>query len=182
MVESCPRYSARSSPNSIPAIARGKDNPRRRISFHLRWKCAAESSAHLDRKLAYVVFRLSLGINLLIHGASRFLGSGVDAFSSKTATEFVGTALLARLVHAFLTVLPFAEFILGGLITLCLFTRWALTLGGLEITALIFGTALRSDWTTVSIQMIYAITYYLLLLHRADNEFSLDALFRIDRE
>jgi thiosulfate dehydrogenase (quinone) large subunit len=106
----------------------------------------------------------------------------VGAFSAKTASEFAGTALPAGLVHAFLTVLPFAEFILGGLITLGLFTRWALTLGGLEITALIFGTALRSDWTTVSIQMIYAITYYLLLLHRADNEFSLDALFRIDRE
>jgi len=28
----------------------------------------------------------------------------------------------------------------------------------------------------VGIQMIYAITYYLLLLNRADNAFSLDAL------
>jgi thiosulfate dehydrogenase (quinone) large subunit len=141
----------------------------------------AEGSAHLDRKLAYVVFRLSLGINLLIHGASRFLGSGVDAFSSKTTTEFAGTALPGVLVHAFLTVLPFAEFSLGCLITLGLFTRWALTLGGLLIAALIFGTALRNDWTTVGIQMIYAITYYLLLLNRADNAFSLDALFRVDR-
>lgn len=141
----------------------------------------AESSAHLDRKLAYVVFRLSLGINLLIHGASRFLGPGVDAFSTKTTTEFAGTPLPAGLVHAFLTVLPFAEFILGGLVTLGLFTRWALTLGGLLITALIFGTALRSDWTTVGIQMIYAITYYLLLLNRADNAFSLDALLRVHR-
>jgi thiosulfate dehydrogenase [quinone] large subunit len=141
----------------------------------------AEGSAHLDRKLAYLVFRLSLGINLLIHGASRFLGTGVDAFSAKTTTEFAGTPLPAGLVHAFLAVLPFAEFILGGLTTLGLFTRWALTLGGLLITALIFGTALRSDWTTVGIQMIYAITYYLLLLNCADNAFSLDALFREDR-
>ena len=140
-----------------------------------------EGSAHLDRKLAYVVFRLSLGINLLIHGAGRFFGSGVDAFSTKTASEFAGTPLPAGLVHAFLVVLPFAEFILGVLITLGLFTRWALTLGGLLITALIFGTALRSDWQTVGIQMIYAITYYLLLFNRADNAFSLDALFRGER-
>jgi thiosulfate dehydrogenase (quinone) large subunit len=141
----------------------------------------ADGPAHLDRKLAYGVFRLSLGINLLIHGASRFLGPGVDAFSSKTTTEFAGTPLPAVSVHAFLTVVPFAEFILGGLITLGLFARWALTLGGLLITALIFGTALRGDWTIVGIQMIYAITYYLLLLNRADNAFSLDALFRADR-
>jgi thiosulfate dehydrogenase [quinone] large subunit len=85
------------------------------------------------------------------------------------------------LLHAFLTVLPFAEFILGGLITLGLFTRWALTLRGLLITALIFGTALRHDWTTMGIQMIYAITYYLLLLNRADKAFSVDALFRVHR-
>jgi thiosulfate dehydrogenase (quinone) large subunit len=56
-----------------------------------------------------------------------------------------------------------------------------LTLGGLLITALIFGTALRGDWTIVGIQMIYAITYYLLMSNRADNAFSLDALFRADR-
>jgi thiosulfate dehydrogenase [quinone] large subunit len=141
----------------------------------------AAGSAHLDRKLAYVVFRLSLGINLLIHGASRLLGPGVEAFSSKTTAEFAGSPLPAGLVRAFLTVLPFAEFVLGCLIALGLFTRWALTVGGLLITALIFGTALRSDWTTVGIQMIYAITYYLLLLNRVDNAFSLDAVFREDR-
>lgn len=137
-----------------------------------------ERSADLDRKLAYVVFRLSLGVNMLIHGGGRFFGAGVEGFSSKTASEFVATPLPAGLVHAFLFVLPFAEFIVGVLITLGLFTRWALTLGGLLITALIFGTALRNDWPTVGIQMIYAITYYLLLLNRSDNGFSLDALFR----
>lgn len=137
-----------------------------------------ESSPDLDRKLAYVVFRLSLGVNLLIHGAGRFFGAGVEGFSSRTASEFAATPLPAGLVHAFLFVLPFAEFIVGILITLGLFTRWALTLGGLLITALIFGTALRNDWPTVGIQMIYAITYYLLLLNRSDDGFSLDALFR----
>jgi thiosulfate dehydrogenase (quinone) large subunit len=137
-----------------------------------------ESSADLDRNLAYVIFRLGLGVNLLIHGAGRFLGPGVNGFSSKTASEFAATPLPAGMVHAFLIVLPLAEFILGVLITLGWFTRWALTLGGLLIAALIFGTALRGDWPTVGIQMIYAITYYLLLLNRADNGFSLDALFR----
>jgi hypothetical protein len=64
-------------------------------------------------QLAYVVFRLGLGIKMLIHGSSRFLGPGVEAFSSKTTSEFAGTPLSAGLVHAFLIVLPFAEFILG---------------------------------------------------------------------
>ena len=75
-------------------------------------------------------------------------------------------------------VLPFVETILGAFIALGLLTRWALTLGGLLMTALVFGTALRSDWTTVGIQMIYAITYYLLLANRVDDHFSLDTLLR----
>jgi len=134
-------------------------------------------NASLDRQLAYVVFRLTLGINILIHGAGRIFGPGAEAFAATTAAEFSKTALPAGMVHAFLIVVPFAELVLGALTTLGLFTRWALTLGGLLITALVFGTAMRSDWNTVGVQMIYAITYYLLLVNRSENRFSLDALF-----
>jgi thiosulfate dehydrogenase [quinone] large subunit len=81
------------------------------------------------------------------------------------------------MVYAFLVVVPFAELVLGVLTTLGLLTRWALALGGLLITALVFGTAMRSDWNTVGIQMTYAITYYFLLAHRSSNRFSLDALW-----
>jgi thiosulfate dehydrogenase [quinone] large subunit len=133
-------------------------------------------SITLDRQLAYGVFRLTLGINILIHGAGRIFGPGADAFASTTAVEFAKTPLPAGMVHAFLVVVPFAELVLGTLTTLGLFTRWALTLGGLLITALVFGTAMRSDWNTVGVQMIYAITYYFLLAHRSCNRFSLDSL------
>jgi thiosulfate dehydrogenase [quinone] large subunit len=82
------------------------------------------------------------------------------------------------MVHGFLVVLSPVEMALGLLITIGLFTRWALVLGGLTITALVFGTALRGDWNTLSQQMIYAIVYYLLLAHRAENYFSIDTLLR----
>jgi thiosulfate dehydrogenase [quinone] large subunit len=134
------------------------------------------SSVCLDRKLAYVVFRLSLGTTVLIHGSDRIFGPGVESFASKTASQFAGTPLPPALVHAFLIVLPFAEFTLGSLIVAGLFTRWALTLGGLLMTTLIFGTSIRGEWPTIGTQLIYSITYYFLLLHRADNGFSLDAL------
>jgi thiosulfate dehydrogenase [quinone] large subunit len=135
-------------------------------------------SSLTDRQLAYCVFRLTLGINILVHGAGRLLGPGTGTFAVKTASEFAGTPLPQGLVHVFLAILPFVEAILGVLITLGVLTRWALTLGGLLMTALVFGTALRSDWSTVGIQMIYAITYYLLLMNRADDRFSLDTLLR----
>ena len=131
----------------------------------------------LDRQLAYLVFRLTLGINILVHGAGRIFGPGAEAFASTTGAEFSKTGLPAGMVHAFLIVLPFAELVLGVSTALGLFTRWALTLGGLMIAALVFGTAMRSDWNTVGVQMIYAITYYLLLVNRSDNRFSLDDVF-----
>jgi len=136
----------------------------------------ATDSTALDRQLAYAVFRLTLGINILVHGAGRIFGPGAEAFATTTAAEFSKTALPAGLVHAFLFVLPFAELVLGALTTLGLFTRWALTLGGLMIATLVFGTAMRSDWNTVGVQMIYAITYYFLLVHRSSDRFSLDKL------
>jgi thiosulfate dehydrogenase [quinone] large subunit len=136
----------------------------------------ATDSTTLDRQLAYAVFRLTLGINILVHGAGRIFGPGAEAFATTTAAEFSKTALPAGLVHAFLFVLPFAELVLGALTTLGLFTRWALVLGGLMIATLVFGTAMRSDWNTVGVQMIYAITYYFLLVHRSSDRFSLDKL------
>jgi thiosulfate dehydrogenase [quinone] large subunit len=134
-------------------------------------------NAALDRQLAYVVFRLTLGINILVHGAGRIFGPGAEAFASTTGAEFSKTALPAGLVYAFLVVLPFAELVLGALTTLGLFTRCTLALGGRMIAVLVFGTAMRSDWNTVGVQMIYAITYYLLLVNRSENRFSVDALF-----
>src|SRR5580700_8251357 len=136
----------------------------------------ATDSTTLDGQLAYLVFRLTLGINILVHGAGRIFGPGAEAFASTTAAEFSKTPLPAGMVHAFLIVVPFAELVLGALTTLGLFTRWTLTLGGLMIAALVFGTAMRSDWNTVGVQMIYAITYYLLLVNHASNRFSLDSV------
>jgi thiosulfate dehydrogenase (quinone) large subunit len=133
-------------------------------------------SPSLDQKLAYLGLRLSLGTSILIHGQGRIFGSGVDAFASKTTSEFADTPLPSPLVHTFLAVLPFAEIVLGSLIVVGRCTRWALTLGGLLIAALIFGTSLRSDWPTVGIQLIYAIIYYFLLSHREANAFSVDGL------
>ncbi len=136
----------------------------------------AADSPGLDHQLAYFVFRLTLGINLFVHGAGRVFGSGAESFATTTSAEFTKTALPHGLVYAFLIVLPFVELVLGALTTVGLFTRWALTLGGLMIAVLIFGTAMRSDWNTVGVQMIYAITYYLLLVNRSANRFSLDVL------
>jgi thiosulfate dehydrogenase [quinone] large subunit len=129
-----------------------------------------------DRWMAYGIFRLALGINILIHGIGRIFGPGAGGFASKTALMFEATPLPHWAVYGFLLAVPFIEAALGALLTLGLFTRWALVAGGSLMICLIFGTGLRSDWPTVGIQMIYSITYFLLLFYRRYNVLSLDSL------
>jgi hypothetical protein len=136
------------------------------------------SLVHLDRKLAYVVFRRSLEITVLVHGAGRIFGPSVEDFASKTMSLFAGIPLSAALAHAFLIAVPFAEFILGVFDLAGLFTCWAFTLGRpVDYRSHPWNCTSQCYWPTVGIQMIYSISYYFLLLHRAENAFSLDALF-----
>ena len=134
----------------------------------------------LDHALAYGIFRLTLGINILIHGAIR-LAAGAQKFASSTSSQFTNTPLPGPLVHLFLAVLPFAEASLGALLVIGLWTRWTLVLGSLLMTALVFGTCLRGDWNTAGLQMIYVIAYYLLLANRHHNRFSVDSLIHARR-
>jgi thiosulfate dehydrogenase [quinone] large subunit len=130
-----------------------------------------------DRRLAYGIFRLTMGVNMVIHGAGRIFGPGAGGFATAMEKGFTTTILPYGLVHNFLWFLPFAEAILGLLIMVGLLTRWGLALGGLLMTVLVIGTSLRSDWNTVFLQMFYVFLYYLLLAKIGENYFSLDTLF-----
>jgi thiosulfate dehydrogenase [quinone] large subunit len=125
---------------------------------------------------AYALLRLIIGIDMFLHGMTR-ISSGVEKFAGTMVTEFQATFLPAGLVHAFGVTLPFVEALVGALLILGLFTRLAVILGSLVMAALVFGTALRSDWNTIGLQLIYAALYYLLLVKVADNAYSVDALF-----
>jgi thiosulfate dehydrogenase [quinone] large subunit len=133
-----------------------------------------KSRALLDRRLAYLLLRLTLGINILLHGAVRLPALG--AFAAGIMQEFADSPLPAVAVRLFGLLLPFLETAIGLLLTVGLWMRWALVAGALVIVALVFGTALRSDWETLSVQMIYGIIYYLLLTGRTYDYFALDTV------
>jgi thiosulfate dehydrogenase [quinone] large subunit len=134
------------------------------------------SGNKFDRELAYGILRLTLGVNMLLHGLVRL--PHLDSFASELIQQFAATPLPALVVRLFALTLPFAETLAGLLLILGLWTRYTLVGGGLLIVALVFGTALRSDWETLGIQMLYAAIYYLLLKDRAHNRFSIDHLCR----
>ena len=97
--------------------------------------------ALLDRRLAYLLLRLTLGLNILLHGAVRLPALG--AFAEGMVRQLTDTPLPAVAVRLFGLVLPFLEAAIGLLLTIGLWTRRALVAGGLLVAALVFGTALR---------------------------------------
>jgi thiosulfate dehydrogenase (quinone) large subunit len=135
-----------------------------------------EAQAQYDRKVAYLLLRSTLGLSILMHGLVRL--PRLSAFAEGLAKLFARTFLPVAIVHAFGVSLVFVETIVGLLILLGLWTRWSLLLGALTMAALVFGTALRSDWDTLAIQMLYAFIYSALIATREHNAYSVDAMIR----
>lgn len=130
----------------------------------------------LDRKLAYFILRFTLGVSILMHGLVRL--PHLSAFADGMVRQFAETLLPATIVRPFALTLVFVEAIDGLLLLLGLWTRWALVLGTLLMASLVFGTALRSDWNTLAIQMLYASIYSALIATREYNSFSIDTLIQ----
>ena len=133
-----------------------------------------QSSPVLDRKLGYLVLRITLGLSILMHGLVRL--PHLQAFADGLVKMFGDTPLPAMLVRPFGFGLVFVETAVGLLVLLGLWTQEALLVGSAAMAALIFGSALRSEWETVAIQLLYAAIYAALLAAREYNAYSLDAV------
>ncbi len=125
------------------------------------------------RELAYLLLRLTLGVNILMHGLARIV-SGLAPFAAGMMKQFVSTPLPSPLVHAFAYALPWSELFIGIAVLAGVWTRWALVLGAAEIVVLTFGIALTQNWSVAGIQMIYAVVYAILLAFVEYNRWSVD--------
>jgi thiosulfate dehydrogenase [quinone] large subunit len=127
-----------------------------------------------DRALARALLRLTLGINLLVHGLVRV--PRLTAFAGAMVRDYGPTFLPSQLVHWFGLALPFAEALLGALIALGLWQRSALAAGALLMLILVFGTALLQRWDTLTQQMVYSLIYAALIATLSWDRWSVDAL------
>ncbi|MEW6738079.1 MAG: MauE/DoxX family redox-associated membrane protein, partial [Acidobacteriota bacterium] len=100
------------------------------------------------KTISYLFLRLSLGIILVFYGLGKLL-AGPTVFANRLVGQFANTPLPAGLVRLFGTLLPFAEFGLGLLITLGVFTFFGLTLAALLLIALSFGMVILQQPQTV---------------------------------
>ena len=128
-----------------------------------------------DHALGYALLRLTLGLTIFVHGATRIL-HGAQNFAAGMDKDFAGTIMPAFMVLWFGLTLPFFEAAVGALLIIGLLTRAALLVGALLIAALVFGTTLREQFMIVGIQMIYAVIYFVLICNLRHNSISLDRL------
>ena len=125
-------------------------------------------------ELAFVLGRLLLGLNFLMHGLVRI--PKLAGFSAGVEKEFAAVPLPPALVSVFAHALPFVEGGVGLLLVLGLFTRPALVAAMLVIASLIFGSSLLEKWSLVGDQMLYGLFIITLVLHLQRNRLCLDPL------
>ena len=125
-------------------------------------------------ELAFVLGRLLLGLNFLMHGLVRI--PKLPVFRAGILKEFATAPLPPALVSLFATVLPFVEGGIGVLLVLGLFTRPALVAAMLVIASLVFGSSLLEKWSLVGDQMVYGLFILTLILHLQRNRLCLDRI------
>jgi thiosulfate dehydrogenase [quinone] large subunit len=121
----------------------------------------------------YLVLRLTMGVNFLLHGATRV--PQLHAFIAATVKEFAGTALPAPLVGFYALAIPFIEVVLGVAITIGAGLRVVVPLAGIYMITLMAGTLLRAQYAIVSEQLLYSLAFVALIVLRGADTRSIDA-------
>lgn len=125
---------------------------------------------------SFLLLRLAIAISMFGHGLVRL--PKLTAFSNWMIGSFENSLLPKFLVAPFSYILPIAEFTIGLLLLLGLFTKPCLIAGGLVILILLFGTAMIENWEAVPSQLIH-IAFIAVLLHFIDsNSWAIDLLIK----
>ncbi len=124
-------------------------------------------------RMAYALFRITLGVNMFFHGFMRIIGD-TGAWVEGLVATFSDSFLPEMWIRIFLYVLPWYELVLGTLLTLGLFTWWSCVGGALMMLVLLFGNTTRQDWGTAGNNMHYTLYFCLLIAAHAWDSFCLD--------
>lgn len=118
------------------------------------------------QNVAYILLRISMGVNMLGHGLARI--PKLSAFAEGMSKGFEKSWLPEPFIMAFGTVLPFAEFLIGLMLIIGFKTQWALIAGAALIIVLLFGSSTIENWEARGIQMLYVAIFYVLMIQLKD--------------
>jgi thiosulfate dehydrogenase [quinone] large subunit len=126
--------------------------------------------------ISYLILRLAIGLSAFGHGLVRL--PKLNKFSNWMVAGFEKTMLPASLVRPFSYILPFAEFVIGLLLIIGLFTKQAIYLGVAVMCILILGTTLQENWEAIPTQLIHMSFFAVLFQFLSSNTISLDKLVK----
>ena len=130
-----------------------------------------------DAALAYALLRITLGLDICMHGMVRWV-AGLGRFAESLQGMFHGLPLPQWSIAAFGHALPILEAVVGAALLAGFQTQRALMAGMGLMMILIFGSSLRQDWQIVGLQLIYSLAYAILLATVSIDRFSLDSIIR----
>ncbi|MDF2852957.1 MAG: DoxX family protein [Sphingobacterium multivorum] len=123
-------------------------------------------------EVSYLMLRLVAGISFFGHGLIRL--PKLNAFSQWMVGNFSKSMLPQSLVAPFSYLLPIAEFTIGILLLMGLFTQKTAIAGVVVMLLLMLGTCLIENWEALPSQTIHALILIMLYQFIAANLFSLD--------
>jgi len=112
-------------------------------------------------QLAYLLARITLGINFLLHGLVRI--PKLNEFATGLTKGFEGSLLPLFLVEPLAYAIPFVEALLGISIIFGIASRKSFTASSIFMMLLITGSAFKEDWGAISTQMLYVLFIFFLL-------------------
>ncbi|QRY60724.1 DoxX family membrane protein [Sphingobacterium siyangense] len=126
--------------------------------------------------IAYLMLRLVAGISFFGHGLVRL--PKLTAFSQWMTETFSKSMLPQSLVTPFSYILPVAEFTIGILLLLGIFSPKAIIAGLVVMIILMFGTCLIENWEALPSQMMHAIILVVLYQFISANSISLEQFLK----
>ncbi len=120
--------------------------------------------------------RLSVGMSMFGHGFIRL--TKLTTFSNGMVASFQKSLLPDALVTPFSYALPFAEFGVGLLLLIGLFTKQACVAGGIVMIMLIFGTSMVEKWENIPSMLIHMAFFVVLLHFVGSNCYAVDNIRR----
>ncbi|MWV61645.1 DoxX family membrane protein [Helicobacter saguini] len=117
--------------------------------------------------ISLLMVRLAVGMSMFGHGFVRL--PKLTIFAEAMAKNFESTILPSYFTLTFGYILPCVELLVGVMLLLGLWVRFALLLGCGTMISLIFGSSLLEQWGYISIQLIH-IAFFALLLNFRHND------------
>lgn len=126
----------------------------------------------MNSQITYLILRTGVGVSMFGHGLVRL--PKLHAFSEWMLKSFEKAMLPEMIILPFSYVLPIAEFALGLLLIVGLFTRISAIAASIVMILLIFGTTLIENWGALTPQFIHLAFFAYLIQHIAKNSFAVD--------